>query len=136
MTSPRNLTSVMEDPLRAIIYLLLMISFSVVFAIFWVEVGGLSAPKVAEQLIDAGMQVPGFRRNPIVISKIIEKHIYIVTILGGLIIGIIAGVADLINVFGSGVGILLMIGILFQYYELLTQEQLLEMYPSLGKLLK
>ncbi|MEM2083221.1 MAG: preprotein translocase subunit SecY [Nitrososphaerota archaeon] len=136
MTSPRNLASVMEDPLRAIIYLLLMISFSVVFAIFWVEVGGLSANKVAEQLIDAGMQVPGFRRNPIIISKIIEKHIYIVTILGGLIIGIIAGVADLINVFGSGVGILLMIGILFQYYELLTKEQLLEMYPSLGKLLE
>jgi len=58
-----------------------------------------------------------------------------VTILGGLLIGLVASVADYVAVFGSGIGILLTIGILQQYYQLLIRERISEMYPGLGKLL-
>jgi len=38
-------------------------------------------------------------------------------------------------VFGGGIGILLMTGILYQYYQILVRERLTEMYPALGRLL-
>ncbi|MEM1951998.1 MAG: preprotein translocase subunit SecY [Candidatus Caldarchaeum sp.] len=132
---PRGLASVFEDPTRAVVHAGLLIMFAVLFAKFWVQISGLAPEKVAEQLISAGMQVPGFRRSPEIIASIIKKYIGTVTILGGLIIGTVASVADYLAVYGSGIGILLTIGILHQYYQLLVRERISEMYPALGKLL-
>ncbi|MEM0336822.1 MAG: preprotein translocase subunit SecY [Candidatus Caldarchaeum sp.] len=132
---PRGIASVLQDPVRAVVHAALLIVFAVLFAKFWVQVSGLAPEKVAEQLIQAGMQVPGFRRSPEVIAAVIGKYIGTVTILGGLLIGLVASVADYVAVFGSGIGILLTIGILQQYYQLLIRERISEMYPGLGKLL-
>jgi preprotein translocase subunit SecY len=38
-------------------------------------------------------------------------------------------------VFGTGMGVLLAVGILYQYYQLLVQEQVADMYPALGRVL-
>jgi preprotein translocase subunit SecY len=81
------------------------------------------------------MQVPGFRRSPEVIEKIIGKYISTVTILGAILVGLIAGVADYTNAFGTGSGLLLLIGITYQYYQILVRERVAEMYPALGRLL-
>ncbi|MEM2237012.1 MAG: preprotein translocase subunit SecY [Candidatus Caldarchaeum sp.] len=132
---PRGLTNVLHDPVRAVVHAALLITFAVLFAKFWVQIGGLGPEKVAEQLISAGMQVPGFRRSPTIIASVIGKYISTVTIVGGLIIGVVASVADYLNVFGSGIGLLLMIGILHQYYQILVRERLSEMYPMLGRFL-
>lgn len=132
---PRGLAQVLEDPVRAVAHAAMLIVFSVLFAKFWVQISGLAPEKVAEQLISAGMQVPGFRRSPEIIASIIRKYIGTVTILGGLIIGTVASIADYLAVFGSGIGILLTIGILNQYYQLLIRERISEMYPAFGKLL-
>lgn len=132
---PRGLASVFEDPVRAVVYAGMLITFSVLFAKFWVQISGLAPEKVAEQLISAGMQVPGFRRSPEIIAGIIRKYIRTVTILGGLIIGTVASVADYLAVFGSGIGLLLTIGILHQYYQILVRERISEMYPAIGKFL-
>jgi len=135
VTSPYNLVNAFADPLRAVIYGLIMLVFCLVFAKFWVDVGGLSPSHVAEQLIQAGMQVPGFRRVPGVIAKIIERYIKTVTVLGAIVVALIAVFGDYFNAYGGGIGILLMTGILYQYYEILVRERLTEMYPALGKLL-
>jgi len=134
-TSPRTLQSVVDDPVRALVYLAFMVVLSLAFSILWVEIGGLSSFKVAQQLVDAGMQVPGFRRSEGIIAKVVDRYISVVTVLGGILIGLIAGLADFFNVFGSGIGILLMVGILYQYYELLVRERVTEMYPALGRIL-
>jgi preprotein translocase subunit SecY len=115
--------------------LLIMVAFSVVFSITWLEVGGLGPSKVAQQLVDSGMQVPGFRRSGKSIELILKRYIPVVTILGGAIIGLIASVSGFFGVFGSGTGILLAVGILYQYYQLLVQEQVAEMYPAFGRVL-
>jgi len=135
VTSPYNIAHALSDPVRAVAYAAIMIVFSLLFAKFWVEVGGLSAHHVADQLIKAGMQIPGFRRAPRVIARVIEKYINTVTILGAIVVALIAVFGDYFNAFGGGIGILLMTGILYQYYEMLVRERLSEMYPALGKLL-
>ncbi|MCS7136439.1 MAG: preprotein translocase subunit SecY [Nitrososphaerota archaeon] len=135
MTTPGSIEGLSKDPVRGIVYAGLLVTLCLLFAKFWVNIGGLSPSKVAEQLLKAGMQIPGFRRSPEVIEKIIGKYISTVTILGAIIVGLIASVADYTHTFGTGTGLLLLIGIIYQYYQLLVRERLTEMYPALGRLL-
>ncbi|MCD6591650.1 MAG: preprotein translocase subunit SecY, partial [Thaumarchaeota archaeon] len=135
ITSPGSIAGAVSDPVRALIYALLMIGLCILFAKFWVEVGGLSPHHVADQLIKAGMQIPGFRRAPTIIARMLQKYIRVLTILGAIIVALIAVFGDYFNVYGGGIGILLMTGILYQYYELLVRERMLEMYPLLGRML-
>ncbi len=135
VTSPQSLGQVASDPIRALMFVVIMVAFSVVFSITWLEVGGLGPSKVAQQLVDSGMQVPGFRRSGKSIEMILKRYIPVVTILGGAIIGLVASVSGFFGVFGSGTGILLAVGILYQYYQLLVQEQVTEMYPAFGRVL-
>jgi protein transport protein SEC61 subunit alpha len=130
VTSPRNFVNVMNDPITAIIYLMILMAFCVVFSLTWLEVGGLGASTVAKQLVDSGMEIPGYRRSGKAIESILQRYIPAVTVLGGLIVGFIAGITDFFGVFGSGMGILLSVGIIYQYYEILMQERAAEMFPA------
>ncbi|XRH76077.1 MAG: preprotein translocase subunit SecY [Candidatus Methanosuratincola verstraetei] len=132
---PRSLAAVAHDPFHALIYILILVGFSVVFAKIWVEVSGMSAKRQAEQLVDAGLQIPGFRRSPAVIESMLNRYIPPLTILSGITIGLLAGFADMLGAIGSGIGILLSVGIIYQYYQILAKEQLAETYPGLGRLL-
>lgn len=134
VTAPRSFANVMESPLRALGYLGILVAFCVVFSLTWLEVGGLGPSTVAGQLVDAGMQIPGYRRSRKAIESILKRYIPAVTILGGIVVGLIAGVSDFFGVFGSGMGILLSIGIIYQYYEILMRERAAEMYPAFRKI--
>jgi preprotein translocase subunit SecY len=85
---------------------------------------------VANQLVDAGMQIPGYRRSGKASESILKRYIPAVTVLGGIVVGLIAGITDFFGVFGSGMGILLSVGIIYQYYEVLMQERAAEMIPA------
>jgi len=133
--SPRNLENVMNDPIRAIVYAGLMMTICVFFSITWIEVGGMDARTVSRQLVDSGMQIEGFRRSYAPIQQVLSRYIPTVTILGGLVVGAIASFADFLGAFGSGMGILLSIGIIQQYYQILAQERISELYPAVRSLL-
>jgi preprotein translocase SecY subunit len=134
-TSPQNIQSFLADPIRAMIYLGILIAFCAVFSLIWLEVGGLGPDKVAQQLMDSGMQIPGYRRSGRPIEAILKRYIPVVTVLGGIIVALIAGFANFLGVFGTGTGILLSVGIIYQYYELLMRERAAEMYPAFRRIL-
>ncbi len=121
--------------MRALVYAGLMIVICVFFAVTWVEVGGMDSRTVAKQLLDSGMQIEGFRRSSSPIEQVLSRYIPTVTILGGLLVGVLAAFADFLGAFGSGTGILLTVGIIEQYYELFAKERISEMYPGMGGLL-
>jgi len=133
--SPRNISDVVRDPARALIFVGIMVAFCIVFSLTWLEVGGLGPRTVAKQLVDSGMQIPGFRRSDRSIELVLKRYIPVVTILGGAVVGLIASVSDFFGVFGTGMGILLAVGILYQYYQLLVQERVAEMYPAFRRIL-
>ncbi len=135
LTAPNSLGQVAQDPLRALIYTSVFVIFCVVFAITWVQVGGLDSKTVAKQLVDSGMQIPGFRRSGRAIQEILDRYLPAVTILGAIIVALIAASANFLGVFGTGIGVLLTVEILYQYYQLLIQERLVDMYPALGRFL-
>jgi preprotein translocase SecY subunit len=134
-TAPHNIQSVAADPIRAVVYLGILIAFCAVFSLIWLEVGGLGPDKVAQQLMDSGMQIPGYRRSGRPIEAMLKRYIPVVTVLGGVIVALVAGVSDFLGVFGSGTGILLSVGIIYQYYELLMRERAAEMYPAFRRIL-
>jgi len=135
ISSPRSLELAMAEPLRAISYVFFMVTLCIIFSKLWVEIGGLAPKEVAKSLIDSDVQVPGFRRAEASIGAVLAKYIPPITILGGILIGLIASLSDLLGVFGSGTGILLMIGIIMQYYQILVREQFETMLPRLAGIL-
>jgi len=119
--------------LKVIIYLSVMIIGSILFAKFWIETTDMGPSAVARQIQSSGMQIPGFRRDPRVLRKVLERYIPVVTIIGGAAVGALAGFADLIGTVGraSGTGLLLTVGILIRMYEDIAKEQAMEMHPVL-----
>ena len=118
---------------RIIIYLVVLIVGSILFAKFWIETTNMGPADVAKQIQSSGMQVPGFRRDPRVLKKVLERYIPVVTVIGGATVGALAGFGDAIGTVGnaSGTGVLLTVGIIIQLYEAIAKEQAMEMHPVL-----
>jgi len=135
ITSPTSLENALADPVRTIVYIIFLTAIVTVFGRLWVELGGLSAKSAAKNLLDADVQVPGFRRTQSSVQTLLNKYIPAVTIAGGIIIGLLASVSNVLNVFGTGIGILLMVDILVNYYNLLVREQVDIHMPKLAGLL-
>ena len=131
LTSPQNFQGVMSAPIRAMVYALIVIVFCIVFSITWLEIGGLGAEDMANQLLDSGMQISGFRRTKQPIVSLLNRYIPTITIIGGAIVGALAAISDFFGVFGSGMGALLAVSILYQYYQTMVQEQVEDLYPFL-----
>jgi preprotein translocase subunit SecY/protein transport protein SEC61 subunit alpha len=135
MSAPQGVLQTIADPVHSVIYLVYLVGMAVLFAKLWVEIGGLNPKAVAKNLMDADVQVPGFRRTGLSIEQMLNRYIPTLTIIGGVLIGLIAGVSDLFGVFGSGIGILLMVDIILQYYQMLMKEQIEELSPALAGVL-
>ncbi len=115
----------------------ILIVGGILFAIFWVETSGMDAKTVAEQIAKSGLQIPGFRKNPKILEKVLSRYIPKVTVIGGAAIGVLTLIANMLGTVGrvSGTGLLLAVSIAYMTYEELTREQLTEMHPMLRKFL-
>jgi len=134
MSPPRGLMEVARDPMRALIYTVLFAIICVFFAIAWVETSGMDPRSQAEQLVQAGLQIPGFRKSTKIIASVLRRYIPVLSVISGLVVGLIAALADMFGALGSGMGILLLIDILLQYQGIIVQERALEVYPALRRL--
>ena len=122
--------------LRVLIDLTFMIVGGAIFAVFWVETTGMGPESTAQQIQNSGMQIPGFRRNPQVIEKVMERYIPQVTIIGGALVGLLAVTANMLGTIGqvSGTGLLLTVSITYKLYEEIAEEQLMEMHPMMRQM--
>ena len=113
------------------IYFTVMVMGSIMFAKFWVETTNLGPESVANQIQRSGMQIPGFRRDPRVLKRVLERYIPTITILSGAMVGALAACADMVGTTGnaSGTGVLLTVGIIIHLYEAIGREQMMEMNP-------
>lgn len=134
-TIPHSVYAVVLDPVGAVIYSVVFIVLGILFGIVWVEVSGLDPATQAQNLVDAGIEIPGMRNNPKMIEAVLAKYIYPLAFFSSLIVSVIAVGATLLGVYGTGVGILLAVSIAMQYYSLLAYERSIEMYPLLKRLI-
>jgi preprotein translocase subunit SecY len=127
--------NLLHDPWQILLRLGVDVTFMVVggaiFALFWIKTAGLDSKDVARQIQLSGMSIPGYRRNPQVLEKYLDRYIPRVTVIGGVFIGALSVIANLFGVIGSvsGTGLLLTVSITYRLYEEIASQQIMEMYP-------
>ncbi|HDJ83493.1 MAG TPA: preprotein translocase subunit SecY [Desulfurococcaceae archaeon] len=133
--SPPSVYSFAVRPLQSIVYSAVFVALSIAFGIIWIEIAGLNPEAQAENLIRAGLEIPGMRRNPKILASYLARYIYPLTVFSSILVAVIALTGDIFRTFGTGTGLLLSVSILYNYYQMMVYERTLEMYPALKRLL-
>ncbi len=131
LTPPQGLLQLVADPFRAIIYLIIFIFLCIMLGRVWVDVSGLAPRDIAQQILDSGMQIPGFRSSDKIIERILKRYIPTLIILNGIIIAVMSFFADSLGALTSGTGLLIAIGIVHQYSESIAKEMAAQQYPGM-----
>jgi preprotein translocase subunit SecY len=118
---------------QAFVYLLFMIGGAVIFSIFWVQTAGMDAKSQARNMMSSGLQIPGFRKDERILERILDRYIWPLTVMGGLAVGFLAGLADLTGALSRGTGILLSVMIVYRLYEEIAQQHMMDMNPMLRR---
>jgi preprotein translocase subunit SecY len=118
---------------QAVVYILFMMGGAVLFSVFWVQTSGLDARSQANQMINSGLQIPGFRKDPRVLERMLSRYIWPLTVLGGLAVGFLAALADISGALTSGTGLLLTVSIVYKLYEEIAQQHVMDMNPMMRK---
>ena len=115
ISPPQSLTSIMSDPIHAVIYTTFMITSCAFFSRIWIDVSGSSSRDVARQLMDQELVIDGMREESMV--RYLNRYIPTAAAFGGCCIGALSIFADFMGAIGSGTGILLAVTIIYQYFE-------------------
>jgi len=121
ITPPHNFIAMLKDPIHFAIYVTFILSTCALLSKTWIEVSGSSPRDVAKQLKEQQVVLAGHREQSM--YKELKRIIPTAASLGGIIIGILSVVADMMGAIGSGTGILLAVTIIYQYFEMFAREQ-------------
>ena len=124
------------DIARIITYVSFYMFGCAVFSMFWVSTSNMDPKSVAKQIQSSGMQIPGFRRDPRVIERVLSRYIPPLAILGGAFVGFLSAFADFSGSIVQGTGLLLTVMIIYQLYEQLATQHLEDMHPMLRQFMQ
>jgi preprotein translocase subunit SecY len=116
-----------------LIYTIIMVLGSIMFAVFWMQTANMDARSQAENIMASGLQIPGFRRDPRILESILSRYIWPLTVLGGAAVGLVASLADLTGALSRGTGILLAVTIVYNLYEDIAKQHAMDMNPLMRK---
>jgi len=119
--------------LQGIIHTLFFMLLSTIFAVFWVKTSGMDEKAQAHKIASSGLQVAGFRQDERILESILKRYIMPLTVMGGLAIGFLASITNLLGALVSGTAILLVIMIMYQFYQNIGQQHQMDMNPTMRK---
>ena len=109
--------------------------FAALFSVFWVKTSGMDASNQAQNILNSGLQIPGFRKDKRILESILARYVMPLTVMGGLAIGLLASLADVLGALVAGTALLLGIMITFQFYQNISQQHAMDMNPALKKMM-
>jgi len=118
---------------QGITHILFFVVLCALFSVFWVKTSGMDSKKQAQNIASSGLQVAGFRQDIRVLESILDRYIMPLTVMGGAAIGLLAAATDLLGALVSGTAILLVIMIMFQFYQNIAQQHMTDMNPAMKK---
>ncbi|MEM3112804.1 MAG: preprotein translocase subunit SecY [Candidatus Pacearchaeota archaeon] len=121
---------------QSIGHILFYVSFSTIFAIFWVKTSGMDAQSQAKNIMKSGLTIPGFRKDERVLESVLDRYIFPLTVMGGIAIGLLAAISDTLGTLVGGTAMLLVILVMYQFYQNIAQQHSVDMYPALKKYIK
>ncbi len=119
--------------IQGLTHVLIFVVLSTLFAIFWVKTSGMDSKAQAHKIASSGLQIAGFRQDERVLESILDRYIMPLTVMGGISIGLLASVTNLMGALVSGTAILLVIMIFFQFYQNIGQQHMTDMNPAFRK---
>ena len=121
MSPPRDFFDLISDPFKTLFYIAFVLLMCGFFSRIWIEVSGQGPRDVAKQIDEQGFTLEGHRGGSV--ARTLGRYIPIAAGLGGVAIGALSIVADLLGAIGSGTGILLAVTIIYQMFETFTKER-------------
>ncbi len=132
--TPADVRATVQNPrviMQIIIYSTGMVLGAILFGKFWAKMSNMTSEDVADQLKGIGLHVPGFRRDKRVIKRVLDRYIPPLIVISAAAVALLAVIADLTGAVGTGMGILLLVGILYQMYESLASEEAFRDIPGI-----
>ena len=121
---------------QAAFYIIFMTVGCVIFGMFWVQTAGMDSRSQAKQIMNAGLQIPGFRNDPRIMEHVLDRYIGPLTIMGSIAIGLLAALADLSGALTSGTGLLLTVMIVYRLYQDIAKQHMYDMHPTMRKFME
>lgn len=122
--------------LQGLTHMLFFAFFAMLFSIFWVTSSGMDSKSQARKIMASGLQVSGFRQDERILESVLDRYIMPLAVMGGLAIGILASVTNLVGALVDGTAILLVIMIMYQFYQSIAQQHAMDMHPMMRKFVK
>lgn len=116
-------------------HILFYMFFAALFSVFWVKTSGMDAGSQAQNILNSGLQIPGFRKDKRILESILSRYVMPLTVMGGMAIGLLAALADVLGALVAGTALLLGIMITFQFYQSISQQHAIDMNPALKKMM-
>ncbi|KAL6226971.1 hypothetical protein ACLB2K_000930 [Fragaria x ananassa] len=121
VTAPGRLADMAPDPIRALFYLVFTLAICALLSKTWIQVSGFAARDVVKKLEAQNMGIPGHKFSSL--EKELNHYVPIAAALGGICIGALTVMADLMGAMVSGPGILLAITIIYQCCEAYEEQE-------------
>jgi preprotein translocase subunit SecY len=121
--------------LQSITHVLVYVGFAVLFAIFWVKTSGMDAQSQARNIMASGLQIPGFRKDERILESILNRYVLPLTVMGGIAVGLLASISDVLGTITGGTALLLGTMIIYQFYQNIAQQHAMDMHPSMRKMM-
>ena len=119
--------------IQGLTHIIFYVGLCTLFSVFWVKSSGMDSKAMAGKISSSGLQVAGFRQDNRVLESILDRYIMPLTIMGGAAIGLLAAFTDLLGAMVSGTAMLLVIMIMFQFYQNIAQQHMTDMNPAMRK---
>jgi preprotein translocase subunit SecY len=119
--------------IQAFAHILIFAVLAAVFSVFWVKTSGMDAQSLAKKILGSGLQIAGFRKDERILETILKRYVMPLTVMGGIAIGLLASVSDVLGTITGGTALLLGIMIMFQFYQNIAQQHQMDMNPTMRK---
>jgi preprotein translocase subunit SecY len=121
--------------LQTVFHVLFYMVLAAIFSVFWVKTAGMDASNQADNILKSGLQIPGFRKDKRVLESVLSRYIMPLTVMGGLAIGLLGSIANVLGTLVAGTSLLLGIMIVFQFYQSIAEQHQVDMNPAMRKLM-
>jgi len=119
--------------LQALTHIIFYAGLATLFSVFWVKTSGMGAREQAQKISASGLQISGFRQDVRILESVLDRYIMPLTVMGGAAIGLLAAATDLLGALSSGTAILLVIMIMYQFYQKIAEQHMTDMNPAMRK---
>jgi len=120
LSPSRSIYHFVTDPIHSVLYVAFMLGSCAYVSLLWMNAGSGSPKEVAKDLHAKKMIIKGHRLNATV--RELNRYIPTAALMGGICVGAITVIADLIDSVGSGTGILLAVSTIQQISEVFAKE--------------